>query len=625
MTRDPVSAPPINTRHSVRFDQVVEVETPEQVAFSYAVAGIGSRAAAALIDYLLCILPFLMVMDLLSSLVRRLAGGNDPDDVSVAGGWVTAILMLAQFIVLWGYHVLFEALWDGQTPGKRQMGLRVVQDGGYSVSFAASAVRNLARLLDMQPGFFHFVGLVSVGVSRSGKRIGDLLAGTIVIEERTVHLVATTVPATDAAGVLPVARLTEDEYALLDRFTARWWSLDHEHRAALSARLVTRFGDRLNDIEGTSAEQQLFLLHDRERAVRAAGSAARSDRGAQREQHALVAVGTPRWRAFAERLSNARRRGLRRLPEEEVSQFAADYREIATDLARLQTAARGRTVDALFYVGRLVAGGHNLLYRSRRLALVTVRRYLTVSVPREMRRSWAVIATAALVFFGSAGIAFGSLWGRFDRAREVLPAGMIDRVEGATVRAEKGEGYVDIPENVQPIAASSIIANNVMVTYGVFVFGITAGIGTVVLLLFNGVFNGGFAGLYASTGAGEQLLSFLAPHGVLELSAICIAGGAGFHLALAILLPGPLTRREALVARGRRAVALVAGASLMLVVAGTIEGLISPRDWPLAWKLAVSGATAVLLLAFVSLGRDSEDDAEPETFAYSDARALISR
>ena len=202
---------------------------------------------------------------------------------------------------------------------------------------------------------------------------------------------------------------------------------------------------------------------------------------------------------------------------------------------------------------------------------------------------------------------------------------MIDRVEGATVRADKGKGYVDIPENVQPIAASSIIANNVMVTYGVFVLGITAGVGTILLLLFNGVAIGGFAGLYASTGAGAQLLSFVAPHGVLELSAIAIAGGAGLHLALAILVPGRLTRREALVARGRRAIALIAGASLMLVVAGTIEGLISPRSWPLEWKLAVSAATAVLFILYLSLGRRGEPDVEEETFAYSDARALISR
>ena len=383
------------------FDQMVEVETPEQVAFSYAVAGIGSRAAAALIDYLVCILPFILMINFISSLAAGEA--TKAEDVSTAGAWVVAIMILAQFIVLWGYHVLFEALWDGQTPGKRQMGLRVVQDGGYSVSFAASAVRNLARIVDMQPGFFHFVGLVSIGVSRSGKRLGDFLAGTMVIEERTVHLVAVAAPASAAAAPPPLARLSEEEYALLDRFIARWLSLDIYRRVTLARGLAERFAARLDQIDGESPEYFLARLHAGERAARAAGSAARSDRGAQREQHALVAVGTPRWQAFGHRLREIRRRGLRRMPEDDVSRFAADYREIATDLARLQTAARGRNVDAVYYVSRLVAGGHNLLYRSRRLAFVTVRRYVTVTIPREIRRSWAVIGVAALIFFGRRG------------------------------------------------------------------------------------------------------------------------------------------------------------------------------------------------------------------------------
>jgi uncharacterized membrane protein SpoIIM required for sporulation len=173
--------------------------------------------------------------------------------------------------------------------------------------------------------------------------------------------------------------------------------------------------------------------------------------------------------------------------------------------------------------------------------------------------------------------------------------------------------------------ASQIIANNILVTYGAFLFGITAGVGTVLILLFNGVLIGGFAGFYAGTGAGAQLLSFVAPHGVLELTAICISGAAGLHLGMAILLPGPLTRRQALVARARRAVTLIAGTSLMLVIAGAIEGLISPRVWPLEAKLAVAAATGVLMITFFSLGRGSQPDVEEETFAYSDARALISR
>jgi uncharacterized membrane protein SpoIIM required for sporulation len=202
---------------------------------------------------------------------------------------------------------------------------------------------------------------------------------------------------------------------------------------------------------------------------------------------------------------------------------------------------------------------------------------------------------------------------------------MIDRAETARLRAERGEGYVDIPEIIRPAAASSIIANNVQITFNAFILGITAGIGTTLLLLYNGVVLGGFFGFYASTGEGLQLLAFVAPHGVLELSAIVLGGAAGFHLAAGILLPGALTRREAIIARGRRAANVIACATMMLIVAGSIEGMISPRQWPLEWKLAVAGVTAVLLAFYLTRGRGDEADIEEERFAYSDARALISR
>jgi uncharacterized membrane protein SpoIIM required for sporulation len=252
-------------------------------------------------------------------------------------------------------------------------------------------------------------------------------------------------------------------------------------------------------------------------------------------------------------------------------------------------------------------------------------RYVSRTIPRELRRSAVVILMASGILFVPAGIAYKTLRDHPERAREVMSPGMIDRVENAAIRAREGTGYIDIPETERPVAASGIIANNVYITYGVFAFGITAGIGTVLVLLFNGIALGAFAGLYASTGQGAQLLAFVAPHGFLELSAVAIAGGAGLHLATAILLPAELTRREALLVRGRRAITLVACATLMLLVAGTIEGLISPRTWPLEWKLWVSFATAVLFALYAMQGRSADTPDERIADGQSDARALISR
>jgi uncharacterized membrane protein SpoIIM required for sporulation len=252
-------------------------------------------------------------------------------------------------------------------------------------------------------------------------------------------------------------------------------------------------------------------------------------------------------------------------------------------------------------------------------------RYLTRTIPRELRSSAAVVALSAAIFFLPLGTAYQVMRAHPERAREIMDPLMIDRVENAAQRSREGLGYIDVPAADRPVLGGRIIANNIYVTYLAFAFGISAGIGTVLLLLFNGVAIGAFAGLYASTGEGAQLLAFVAPHGVLELSAIAIAGGAGLHLAAALLLPGDLTRREALLVRGRRAITLIACTSLMLLVAGAIEGLISPRRWPLEWKLWVAAATAVLFAFYATRGWRPDPPEESQAGDQSDARALISR
>ena len=164
-------------------DNTVDVETPEQVVFSYSLAGVGSRALAAFVDYMICF-ALLMGVIIMTSLV--FTGAIARTGAAALSAWGGAFLILAQFAILWGYYVLFEGLNDGRTPGKKWLGLRVVEDGGFSVSFAASAARNLARIIDMQPVFFYAVGLISVVASKRGKRIGDMIAGTIVVRERHV-------------------------------------------------------------------------------------------------------------------------------------------------------------------------------------------------------------------------------------------------------------------------------------------------------------------------------------------------------------------------------------------------------------------------------------------------------
>ncbi|MEP6692543.1 MAG: stage II sporulation protein M [Gemmatimonadaceae bacterium] len=603
---------PTAIRRATSFEQTIAVETPEQVTFTYTIAGVGSRAAAAIIDYAICVLALVLITVAFS----WIAGSRRVP--SLTDGWVLAVLALFQFALLWGYYVTFETLWDGQTPGKRRLGIRVVQDGGYSISFAASAVRNVTRIIDMQPGFVYAVGIISAAVSKSGKRLGDIVAGTFVVQERVRELGAPIKSAAAAGLAAPgpsFAALTDQEYELLGRFLERQAALEPEKRALLGVQLVARFEGRLpHDGVGVARLSRLF---DSERDARARGVAAKGSVGAAREQHLIVARNASRWGDFAALLAVAQRRGLRKMSESEVSDFVARYREVATDLARLQTATRGADTDALFYVSRLVGAGHNLLYRQRRVPISSVWRYMTVTVPAEMRRSALPILAAALSFFGPAAAAYVAVVRDPSLAYDLISPGMIDRAEQAVEGAKSGAGYLTFSEFERPVLASRIIANNVQVTYAVFAFGLTAGILTLLMLVLNGVALGAPLALFQNKGVGWVLLEWIAPHGVLELSAICIAGGGGLLLAQAMLLPGARTRREALVVNGRRAIRLIAGSTFFLLIAGAIEGLISPkRDWPFEWKIAVSVVTALFIALYVTRGRGLTPDAEEEN-AYS--------
>jgi uncharacterized membrane protein SpoIIM required for sporulation/uncharacterized RDD family membrane protein YckC len=593
---------------------------------SYTLAGVGSRASAAIIDLLIIVAIELAITVLLSESASVFRGRSSGVQ-RMSSAWVVAVVLLIGFGLLWGYYLFFEAIWDGQTPGKRWLHIRVVQDGGYSVSFGASAVRNLVRIVDIQPTPIYGVGLVSMIISKSGKRLGDVAAGTIVVHEQRARIIAAvrSAPAPATAPAL-TSRLTEEEFALLGRFVARRTQLDDAMRASFTSQLASRFREHL-PADARSTTAQLLRLFETESDARARGLPAPGATGAARERHAIVAINAERWRDFSSALAAAQRKGLRAMSPEEVSTLVSLYREVSTDLARLRTASESEDQDAIFYVSRLVGAGHNFLYRQRNLSIRDVWRFLSLSVPREVRHSARYIMAGALFLFGPMLITYVAVVRNPELEQRLNPPGMIDRVvEDAHGDSLGKHEYVAIKDFERPVMASSIIANNVQVTYGVFAFGILAGVVTLLMLIFNGMGIGAAMALYTNHGVFHLIRDFVVAHSVLELSAICIAAGGGFLLAMALLLPGTHTRREALVINGRRAIRLITASTLMLLAAGTIEGLISPRtDVPFAVKASVSGATAVLLAFWFSRGRGDEEELAAEEFAYSEPRALSSR
>jgi len=615
---------------SDRFTQTVDIETPELVVVSYTVAGLGSRLLAALIDLSICIVTLLVVVLAAVALDNRSSNelakeiANKP---SPSTAWAAAVITIMQFVILWGYYVLFEGLNDGQTPGKRFLRLRAVRDGGYSIGFSASAVRNLLRIIDLQPIFTYLIGIASIAVSKSGKRLGDIVAGTLVVREALIKqpLSERTVPKQSEAVALVAASLTDAEFQLLERWADRRSSLTPERRREVTAQVVARLRHAFPaDATGSESATLLSLLAT-ERHARDQGAAARGATGASRERYSIITTRSPRWMLFAAKLADAQRKGLKSLGEHGVREFVSEYRALSADLARLRTAVGAGSASELFYLGRLVAGAHNLLYRDRRSTVRDVLRFISFDVPTEVRRSVLPIAIAATFLFLPAIVAYTAVVRDPRVAPSFIPVQMLDRAEDGVTRAKKGTGYIPDPEVLRPLMASRIIANNVQVTFAAFALGVTAGLGTLALLLFNGVSLGGVFGLYQSKGIVKLLLAFVAPHSVLELSAICIAGGGGLLIAAAMIVPGNRTRRRALAENSRRAMHLIAASTLLLIVAGSLEGLVSPiPNWPLWAKVSVAAVTAVMLALYLRGGVDRQvvvvDD--PAGDANSDLLAL---
>jgi uncharacterized membrane protein SpoIIM required for sporulation len=299
------------------------------------------------------------------------------------------------------------------------------------------------------------------------------------------------------------------------------------------------------------------------------------------------------WQAFRTRALAIERSGLGNCSGAEVIAFATAYREIAADLARARTyGADGRLLD---WLGRAVTAGHNVLYGARRRTVPPLDGLVFDVLPGSVWAARRYVLLAFLLFAAPAVGGYTLLRARPALAPDVLPVTILERADARVEAGQGGPGYAETPSPYLPLVATSIIANNVQVAFGAFAMGVTAGVGTVFILVFNGLFFGSILGYFSARGIAPWLLTFVAGHGVLELTAIFIAGGAGLVLARAIVAPGDLARADALALRGRLALRMVGAATGLLLLAGAIEGLLSASDATPVYKVGVSLLSAVLL------------------------------
>ena len=187
-------------------------------------------------------------------------------------------------------------------------------------------------------------------------------------------------------------------------------------------------------------------------------------------------------------------------------------------------------------------------------------------------------------------------------AADLLPEVLLERAEAGADRVAAGRRYVDIALQDRPLMASGIITNNVRVAIACFAGGIFLGVGSLVLLGFNGLTIGAAAGHFANLGLLGYLLEFILGHGLLELFAIWVAGAAGFLLGRSVVAPGDLSRGDALVRSGRTAIRMLGGAAVMLVIAGLIEGFVSAGPGDVTFRAAASASSLAFLAAYLFNG-----------------------
>ncbi len=316
----------------------------------------------------------------------------------------------------------------------------------------------------------------------------------------------------------------------------------------------------------------------------------------------------PYWARLDELLTRSGRAGARNLTHSELQELALLYRQTASDLATIREDSSSGNLA--HYLNQLLGRAHNLIYMGRRSRPRGVIRFYRETFPEIFFETLPYTATACAVFWVVAilGIVLAIANPAFQA--NLLGPNMMETIE-------KRQMWTHSIVTIKPIASSAIMTNNLSVSFSTFALGITGGLGTIWMLALNGLLFGVVNAACWQAGMSQQLWSFVAPHGVLELPAIYIAGGGGLLIAKGLLFPGTLPRRLSLVREAGRAVRLVLGIIPLLIVAGTIEGFVSPSDLPIAVKYGVAAGMFCLLVLYV------KRKAHQEVTAHRQGQAAI--
>lgn len=300
------------------------------------------------------------------------------------------------------------------------------------------------------------------------------------------------------------------------------------------------------------------------------------------------------WQRLEDLLSLLQGNSLRNLSRAEVREFGELYRRTAADLA----IARSETRDPklINYLNSLVIRAHGKIYRAESQGANLIWEFFTKDFPQTFRRNWLYMAIAFAVFAGFAVFGFTATWIDTDFTHFVMLSGVTEQINS------NNQWWLGLNDANQ-VGASQILTNNILVTFRVFAMGAFFGIGAFYDLAFEGARLGSiFAACYKlNPPFGNALASFVVGHGVIELSTIFFCGGAGMMIGYALINPGDLTRGQALKKKGVEAARIVIGCACFLVIAGVIEGFLSPSALPPPVKIGTGVLTGIAMYSYLFL------------------------
>jgi uncharacterized membrane protein SpoIIM required for sporulation len=298
------------------------------------------------------------------------------------------------------------------------------------------------------------------------------------------------------------------------------------------------------------------------------------------------------WKRLEELVGRIRgKRGLRTLGRDEVRELGRLYRRAASDLAIARVESRDQRL--VNYLNSLVIRAHGEIYRTESNGARGIVDFFRYDYPAIFRQTFRYTLAVFLVFVAISAFSFVATW----RDDDFADFANVSRPLVQTIKQKKM--WTEVLNQMAPVGAAQIMANNIGVGFRTFAYSSIPVVGTIYALLPSALQFGSVSALVIKYRMALKLFSFVAGHGVLEFTAIFIAGGAGLMIGLAMIAPGERTRREALVEKGGLAIRLLAGSIPILVIAGCIEAFISPAHLHPAYKFGVSSATAIVLAAYL--------------------------